>query len=257
MTELQGLIQAVRAANTVRLFLDYDGTLANFAPNPGVASPNPEVIALLSRLVRGRKFLPAVISGRRLAQVRELLPVKGLLLAGSYGLELFLPDGRQPLAVETIRIRPTVEQVLPAWQRLASGRRGIFLEDKGLALALHARFADPEEARQILAAARAEVDRLKPGADFRLIEGDRFMEIVPAQASKARTVQLIMDRYTAPGSLAVYAGDDAWDEEAFAVVHRYGGLAVRVAAEDTITRADFRILNPRQVRGLLSVLAEL
>lgn len=255
--DLSALNTAIREAETVRLFLDYDGTLADFAPNPDMILPDSRVIDLLDHLARSRKFLPAVISGRRLAHIRALLPVRGLLLAGSYGLELLLPDGRELLAVETIRIRPTLDRILPIWQALLSNQQGFYLEDKGLALALHARFAGEEEAARVLAAARAEVERLKPGADFRLIGGERFFEIVPTAASKARTVEEILDHYTPPGALAVYAGDDAWDEEAFAVVQRYGGLALRVSAEVTPTRANFCIENPDQVQGWLASLAEL
>ncbi len=254
--DLRALDQAMQAAKTVRLFLDYDGTLADFAPNPDVILPDPGLIALLGRLARSRKFLPAVISGRRLAHIRALLPVKGVLLAGSYGLELSLPDGRQPLAVETIRIRPSLERVLPAWQELLAGRQGFYLEDKGLALALHARFAGAEEAGEVLAAARAVVERLKPGADYRLIEGERFLEIVPSSASKARAVEEILNRYTTPGALPVYAGDDAWDEEAFTAVQRFGGLALRVSPTDAPSRANFRLAGPSQVREWLAALAE-
>ncbi len=256
-SDLSALNEAVRSASTVRLFLDYDGTLADFASNPDIILPDSRVICLLDRLARSRKIFPAVISGRRLAHIRALLPVRGLLLAGSYGLELLLPDGRQPLTVDTARIRPVLDRILPVWQALLSDQQGFYLEDKGLALALHARFAGEEAADRILAAARAEVESLNPGAEFRLIEGERFFEIVPAAASKARTVKVILDHYTPPGALAVYAGDDAWDEEAFAVVQRFGGLAVRVSAEETPTLANFRVDNPEQVRGWLAGLAEL
>lgn len=255
-TDLSALNAAIRSAKTVRLFLDYDGTLADFAANPDVILPDARVISLLDRLRRSQKFLPAVISGRRLAHIRALLPVSGLLLAGSYGLELLLPDGRRFQTIETTRIRPTIERILPVWQALLSDQQGFYLENKGLALALHARFAGEQDAARVLAAAAAEVERLNPGADFRLIEGERFLEIAPAAASKARTVEEIMDKYTPADALPVYAGDDARDEEAFPVVRRYGGLGLRVAAEETSTRADFRCETPDQVRNWLASLAE-
>ncbi len=256
-SDLLALDQAIQQAALVRLFLDYDGTLADFAPNPDVILPDAQVIDLLERLARSPKFLPAVISGRRLAHIRALLPVRGLLLAGSYGLEMQLPDGARPLSVETITIRPALERILPAWQALLTGRQGFYLEDKGLALALHARFAGQAEADQVLAAARAEIERLRPGPNYRLIEGERFLEIAPASASKARAVDEIMRLYTPPGALAVYAGDDARDEEAFTAVHRFGGLALRISALDTPTRAEFQLKDPRQLRVWLAGLVEL
>ena len=48
------------------LFLDYDGTLAEFAPNPDIVLPDDELIQLLTRLKANPKVDLAVVSGRRL-----------------------------------------------------------------------------------------------------------------------------------------------------------------------------------------------
>ena len=43
-------LQRVMDADKLRLFLDYDGTLADFAPTPDEVYPDPELIDLLNRL---------------------------------------------------------------------------------------------------------------------------------------------------------------------------------------------------------------
>ena len=74
---------AARLAQAARLwlFLDYDGTLADFAPTPEHVNPDPEVVDLIGRLQREPGFRVAVVSGRRLSHVQELVPVPGVLLA--------------------------------------------------------------------------------------------------------------------------------------------------------------------------------
>ncbi len=254
--KLQALNRQILSADVVRLFLDYDGTLADFAPNPGVIAPDLQLIGLLDRLARVDRFLPAVVSGRRLADMCELLPVDGLLLAGTYGAEMQLPDGSHITTVDFAGLRPTLDRLLPKWSALVQDRLGFYLEDKGCALALHARFASLGEADEVLRAARAEIERLPPGPQFRIHSSQRFLEIVPADASKARAVSEIMDRFTPAGALPVYAGDDEMDEEAFAQVKTRGGISLRVALENTPTRANVRLESYRQVRAWLADLTD-
>ena len=78
-------------AERLWLFLDYDGTLADFAPTPEHVNPDPELVDLIERLARHPRFRVAVVSGRRLSHVQKLVPVPGVLLAGTYGIELQTP----------------------------------------------------------------------------------------------------------------------------------------------------------------------
>jgi len=250
----EGINQIIHAANTVRLFLDYDGTLADFAPNPGVIQPDSELIDLANRLVRSNKFLPAVISGRQLEDMRALLPVKGMLLAGTYGAEMQLPDGCQVRAVDFACLRPILEDLIPLWFDLVSGRQGYYLEDKGCALALHARQAPLQDAERILRSAREEIEHLQPGPQFILRTGYRFLEIAPANANKSKAVAEIMERYTPAGALPVYAGDDEMDEEAFMEVKRRSGITLRIGPEQEPTSADARLASYKEMRRWLNEL---
>ena len=244
----------------LRLLLDYDGTLADFAPTPDVVEPDPELVALLRRLARLERIRAAVISGRRLAHVQRLVPVPGILLAGTYGIELQTPDGRRLDRLDYDAIRPALDTIKPHWAGLIGGespRSGFYLEDKGWSLALHARFAEGPESDRVLAAARrlasAKVDRAMPGL-FRLLGGDRFLEISPQLANKGLTVAHLLTRYPWEGALPIYLGDDDKDEEAFAVIKTHGGIAIVVASEPRETKADLRLASPHATRQWLEQL---
>ena len=87
----QEIIDRLEEAERLQLFLDYDGTLAEFAPTPDDILPDPEVIEILTGLRDHPDIWVAVVSGRRLDHIRALLPIPGILLTGTYGIEALTP----------------------------------------------------------------------------------------------------------------------------------------------------------------------
>jgi trehalose 6-phosphate phosphatase len=239
------------------LFLDYDGTLADFAPTPEHVNPDPALLDLIERLARHPRFCVAVISGRRLSHVQELVPVPGVLLAGTYGVELQTAEGTRIDRLDYDSVRPTLDALKPRWADLIAGRQGFFLEDKGWALALHARHAAEDETGRVLTGARrladAAVDRADPES-FCLLGGHKFLEMAPRLADKGMTVAYLLDEYPWPGALPLYLGDDDKDEEAFSAIKTRGGIAVVVAAEPRESEADLRLESPQAARRWLEVL---
>jgi len=241
-----------RLAQTARLwlFLDYDGTLAEFAPTPEHVNPDPGIIALLIKLVQLPNIRVAVVSGRRLNHLEALVPVPGILLAGTYGVELRTTDGEHVNRVAYDAIRPVLDALKPRWLKLIACHEGFLLEDKLWTLALHARFADDDEAEEVLAAARlmaTEATEMAHKDLFRLLGGHKFLEIGPQLAHKGRTVEYLLDRYAWPGALPLYLGDDDKDEEAFGVIKARGGIAILVSSKPRETRADYRLAFPQAV----------
>jgi trehalose-phosphatase len=243
--------QRLVRAKRLWLFLDYDGTLADFAPTPEHVDLDLEVIDVLTRLAQRRDIRVAVVSGRQLGQIRLLLPVPGVLLAGTYGIELQTPGGRRIERVASGTIRPVLDDLKPRWERLIAGREGFFLEDKYWALALHARFADDDQANIVLEDARRMATDAASLGPFRLLGGHKFLEIGPRLSNKGQTVAYLLDHYPWPGALPVYLGDDDKDEEAFGVIKARGGVAILVAREPRNTQADCRLASPRAVRHWL------
>lgn len=250
----ENLNETLAQARRLWLFLDYDGTLADFAPTPEHVDPDPELVDLLTRLARHSRLRISVISGRRLSHVRSLVPVPGVLLAGTYGVEMQTPEGEQSNRVVYETIRPALDALKPRWEQLIAGREGFFLEDKGWALALHARFAAEDEAERVLDGARQMATEVASLGPFRLLGGHKFLEIGPTLAHKGRTVEYLLERYPWPGALPVYAGDDDKDEEAFGVIKAHGGIAILVSREPSHTQADCRLESPQAVRQWLETL---
>src|SRR5829696_8262923 len=125
--------------------LDYDGVLAPIVRDPGEAVPAPGAIDVLRRLA-GRVGTLAVVTGRPDDQVVELgglAAVPGLLVEAQYGAEHWsageLSTPGDPPGVVAARA------ALPAALAGAGADPGVWVEDKRLALVVHARrAADPD-----------------------------------------------------------------------------------------------------------------
>lgn len=257
MQSIDQLAARVKSAEKIWLFLDYDGTLADFSPTPAFIEPQPDVIELLERLKDHSRFRVAVISGRRLNHLEKLVPIPGLLLAGTYGIELCTEDGQRIERLPFDQVRPSLERLKPAWESLISVDAGYYLEDKGWALAIHARHAEDDEAVALIAKARETALNVVNLETFRILGGHKFIEVAPIEANKGRTLEYLFHREEWGGGLKIYIGDDDKDEEAFKVVKLRGGFPIVVSTKPRITEALYRLESPKDVHFWLESLLEM
>jgi len=247
------LLERISQAQRVWLLLDYDGTLVDFERTPDIIRPNPGLIGLLTDLAQAAGVRLAVISGRRLADLRALIPVEGIWLAGTYGAEWLTPKGELVERFDRDQLRPTLELIKAEWQALVSGESGFHLEDKGLALALHAKYAEDRLAENKLAAARQTIERFSgPEPFLYILGGHKFLEVAPLICDKGLAVQYLLKMEPWPGAKLVCLGDDDKDEVAFETVRKLGGICILVARELRRTKARYFLESPTHVREWLA-----
>lgn len=239
----------VRQHPGVLLMCDYDGTLVPLASRPELARPAPRLLNLLQQLVSRPGLHLAIISGRRLTDLRELLPIPGLYLAGLHGLEIARPAG------QVIRLLPAGQKEIP-WEEIstlavgvAAGIPGMFVENKGEAIALHYRLADPQRAAAALEQLRRN---LEPFLDdgLELLPGHKVLEVRRRGVHKGLAVKHFTAQW--PGAWSIYFGDDRTDEDAFAALPP-GSLAIRIGPE-VPSRADYFWPSPASITRFLELL---
>lgn len=229
------------------LFLDYDGTLARFAPNPDIVLPDSELIDILHEINKLDSIRLAIVSGRRINHIRSLVPILGIWLAGSYGLEMIDPSGNEIHLLEFENLRPGLEIIKPIWQALIKGREDFYLEDKGWSLAIHANGSDKQEVHLVLENARL----IDIPIGFHLKSTDNFIEICPPKADKGVSVDYILKSERFEGALPIFIGDDPRDEDAFTAVRSIGGVGIIVTESDRETDATYFLRKPELVRKWL------
>ena len=210
------------------LFFDVDGTLAELMPRPEDVVIDPAIVGALSRLSDLLDGAVAIVSGRPIAQIDELLRPLVLPAGGLHGLERRVTaDGK------------IVREAAPHWREevaawigdFAAAHPGVWLEDKGVTLALHFRGA-PDREPDVLAL----TDRIKARelSGLAVQHGKCIVEFRPAGADKGDTIDYFTTRAPFKGRRPVFLGDDVTDEHGFEAVKRSGGTAIRVgAAADT------------------------
>ena len=208
----------VSAADRLWLFLDYDGTLVEFTRSPDIIKPDPRVIDLIKRLAGKSRIRLAIVSGRRMRDLQSLLPVQGIFIAGTYGIELLTPEGERIQREDDALVRPYLEQLKPQWEEIIDGHKGYYLEDKGWSLALHARFAPETEAVRLISAIQQGLDQDLITDEYRLIKQKKFLEVSSAKAHKGKAVTFLLNSFPMPGANLVYIGDDNNDAEAFQTI---------------------------------------
>ncbi|HKO04904.1 MAG TPA: trehalose-phosphatase [Candidatus Acidoferrales bacterium] len=228
------------------VFLDFDGTLARLRRRPWQVRCPARVKRLLTRLVRHRNLWLVVVSGRRSQNLRELIGVAGIHYLGAYGAEL----GSRPPEI-SLRTRRALAGAKRGLTAQFASLPGIWIEDKGLGLAIHCRAARSASLRQAAAALRGAL--LEARGALRLIAGTKIWELLPREfAGKGAAVRAVMDKLP-PGTPGVYIGDDAADESAFAALP--GGITVRVGRARN-TRARYFLRSPAEVAEFLARLEE-
>ncbi len=213
------------------LFLDFDGTLVDIAPSPGlviVPAALPHLLVALSERLDGAL---ALVSGRTVEGLAwRLAPFAGPL-AGQHGLERRCAGG-------TVRSAgsPALDWVRPVLAEFALHHAGAAIEDKGGTIALHYRQA-PALASKCRETARRAV--AASAGTLRMVDGRMVVELVPTGTSKARAIADFLAGPPFRGRCPVFIGDDTTDEDGFVLVNRLDGIAVRVG--DGETAAPYRL----------------
>ncbi len=224
-------------------FLDIDGTLIDFAEVPGQVRLDPALPGLVEALYRSSGGAVALITGRSLADVDRLFPIRRLPAAGQHGLERRSVDGR------VTRGRGVARALDPARRALADIVRRhprLWFEDKGLSLALHYRRAPRLAgfAHRTMRSLRATL-----GNRYCIHRGKRVVELSPAGRNKGAAIGAFMREAPFRGRTPLFIGDDVTDEYGFAAVNRLGGYTIKVGAGRTA--AGWRLPNVRAVLAWL------
>ncbi len=249
--------------------LDFDGTLAPIVDDPTRAHIHPDAARVLVDLA-SQVLAIAVITGRPARQALDLGGLeevgnavgesgKDLHLFGQYGNERWSSTNRRVVGPRPPHGLASFERELPRTLRLA-GAAEAFVEDKGLAVAVHTRRLDDPEAA--FARLLPQLRELAATHDLVVEPGRSVIEVRSPGVHKGVAVQTLVDELGARGFL--FAGDDLGDLEAFEAVRQLGddGLATLLVCSSSdeesalVDLADVVVTGPDGVLELLAALTD-
>lgn len=243
---------------------DFDGTVSPIVDDPTRAVIHPEAGAVLAELA-GHVGAIAVITGRPAGQALALGGLeevgdavgeagRELHVLGQYGNERWSSTERRIVSPRPPRGLAGFLAALPRLLR-DHGLEDAFVEEKGLAVAVHTRrLADPAAAFDRLL---PPLEELATRQGLTLEPGRLVVEVRAPGMDKGQAVRTLVSELGAGGVL--FAGDDLGDLDAFAAVEelRDEGLPTLLvcALSDEqpalADRADVLVDGPAGVLGLL------
>jgi trehalose 6-phosphate phosphatase len=214
------------------LFLDFDGTLAEIAPVPDAVELAPGMLEALRAACDRVAGRVALLSGRPVATLLQLVPMDRLAMAGVHGLER-----RQAGAgIEAPPPHPGLETARPVLQALVAREPHLVLEDKGLSISLHYRGAPA-----LRAEATKVVRALAERHGLVIQSGKMVLELRTPGADKGDALRAFMAEPPFAGFTPVFVGDDDTDEAAFRAALALGGHGIRVGGRTGETTAAYAL----------------
>jgi alpha,alpha-trehalase len=238
---------------TPAVFLDYDGTLTPIVEDPNNATLPDRTKKVIKRLIE--HYSVAVISGRDLSDVQDMVGIGSIAYAGSHGFDIVGPGGRY-------RNQEMGERFLPALKRAEAEMRKAIRDIPGAKLE-HKRFAITVHYRQVgnanINTVRQRFDNVSSRyPELRKSGGKKVIELRPnIDWDKGKALLYLLETlYTDSGRiLPLYIGDDITDEDAFRAIGAQG-VAIAVGNEKRQTAAHYKLRDPGEVTKFLQELAE-
>ena len=235
------VVHRIREAPCCALFLDFDGTLAEFTPEPQEARLSSAAKRVLGTLARKRRVRLFFISGRRRDDLLKRVGLRGCKYLGLFGAE--------QTARPRLRRSAVIHQVKAEVEARIADLPGVWVEDKGPAFVLHYRDAP----RRVRARVRRQLRAvLQTTGGARHFESAHGLEVVPPEVrGKGAVVSQLLRRPALRRALPIYLGDDVSDESAFRAARQ--GVTVRVGSRRA-TAARYALRNPSEVRTFLQLI---
>jgi trehalose-phosphatase len=235
LAEVQAAVDSRPSETAFVLLLDFDGTLAEFNPDPAAPELTPERYELLSAIARRPTMSLGIVSGRRLDDLRRRTRLPDHVYhAGLHGLELEVHGKREThpdlgLAIE--RMSGLADCLKKLLDEFPDG----YIEDKGASVAVHTRRLPKDMHSR--AFARADVLAVPWIAKnyVRRLEGNCVVEYLPNikghKGDATNWITADVETKLQRPAWVAYIGDDITDEDAFNAIT--AGISILVGLRPT------------------------
>ncbi|HBG46207.1 MAG TPA: trehalose-phosphatase [Deltaproteobacteria bacterium] len=207
------------------IFLDFDGTLSPIVDDPSRAFIRDENAAWLQKASKDGNLKLAIVTGRSLKDIRRLVGLTDIIYAANHGAEIY--SGGKILLKKGEAFRRPLSRLAKVMREALSGIPGIYLEDKGLSIAVHLRRVERSNHSKAKEIVKQEAAAALARHGLKITYGKMLVEIRPhAHWNKGDAVLWVWKKL-APDHLPFYVGDDTTDEDAFQALRPYG-ITIRI-----------------------------
>jgi alpha,alpha-trehalase len=243
-------IYDMAANKKIALFFDYDGTLTPIVKQPEDAKLDDDMKETIRQLTNN--FPVAIVSGRDLRDVQNLVGLDNLYYAGSHGYHIEGPEGmymENEKASALLHVLDETEEYLR--NTVEKNIKGSKIDRKKFAIAVHYRNVDAGEEEKV----KDQVYSIaKKNKKLKVGSGKKILELKPAiNWDKGKAVYWLLNKLGLDISttMPMYMGDDITDEDAFRAIAN-DGIGILVGEHDEPSAAAYHLNDQEEVRLFLN-----
>ncbi len=244
-TEIESEINSqYQSAGTRLIFLDYDGTLSGFTPDPKAAGPDDELQKMMASLTSDKKNRIVIISGRDRDTLENWFASYPVDIICEHGVWL-REHGKEWHLMEGVN-NDWQPEILPVLKTYVDRTPGSFIEEKDYSLVWHYRKVETGLGELRTRELTSHMRYLVTNKNLQVMEGNKVIEIKNSIVDKGVAAAIWLKKYTADFIVAL--GDDWTDEDTFRAVNG-NGITIKVGR--TASEAKYCVEDVAQVRSLL------
>lgn len=196
----------------------------------------------------------AIISGRNLKDVQELVGIDNIVYAGSHGFDIAYPDASTMSQDKWQHYLPVLDRAEAELRCSLQHISGALVKRKRFTIAVHYRKVEKSEISKVEKAVDMVAGRYR---ELRKSFGKKVFELRPdADWDKGKALLSLVETLYADSSqvIPLFIGDDVTDEDAFQAI-RDSGIGIRVGKSGYRTSARYVLKDPAEVMAFLNWLA--
>jgi len=232
------------------LFLDYDGTLTGFHPDPQAAKPDNVLINTLKKLSQNKNNRLIIISGRDKMTLDKWLGNMDIDIIAEHGVWL-KEKGDKWKTITNLKSK-WKDEFRPVLDAYVNRTPGSFIEEKDHSLVWHFRKVETGLGELRSRELTSHLKYLSTGKNLQVLEGDMVVEVKNADVNKGNAAQKWLDTFE--NDFVISFGDDWTDEDTFKAMPED---AYTVKVGQTSSVAKYNVAGVKEVRAFLKVLADI
>ena len=210
-TAQKKLVSSYKRSKSRLMFLDYDGTLANFRSDPLTASPTEEHYSILRSLCADPKNIVVLISGRDRETLGTWFDGINVNIVAEHGAWYRKDNGEWDNFADLKN--DWKDGLKPIFNQFAVRTPGSFVEEKNYSLAWHYRRTDPGLAEMRQHEFIEKLSQAIAGKNLQIMEGNKVLEVKNEQINKGLASKHWLNLKKWDFIMAI--GDDYTDEDTF------------------------------------------
>jgi trehalose 6-phosphate phosphatase len=234
-------------AHKLAFLLDFDGTMIHLAPRPDEVVVPPELVENLLKISRNHSLTFAIVTGRALHVLDDLLKGMTTTAVGSHGAEW-----RSRSGADIQIIAPALSDTVRNRTRAIALADNCIFEDKVYTISMHLPFehADLDLTAELLAAT-GDPD------NFQVRRIGRTFELLQKNFNKGYGIRYLMKQPDFSGKLPIYIGDDVATDTTLDAIDEFHGIRLEVSNHGPEEKPIEDVMGIDSVNWIVQFLAEL